>query len=100
MFNREGLISRLSNYVKEEMGEYGSTVIYHILARALCEAITKATDDLDEFWLGHLSAQIYAVTTDGSGQGDDQFCHQIETEIGELIGVPPIGIASLGPQAV
>lgn len=90
--NREELVKRLSNYIREEMIEQGFTPVYEILCKALCEAITKPAEYLDEYWLGALSSQIYAVTTDGIGPGDDAYCYQIEVELGESLGIPPVGL--------
>lgn len=90
--NREELVKRLSNYLREEMLENGYTAVYEIFCKALCEAITKPAEQLDEYWLGELSSKIYAVTTDGIAHGDDAFCYQLEVELGESLGIPRISL--------
>lgn len=90
MLDKEGLVSLLSTYILEETAQHGSTSVYDVLAKALCEAITLPASKLDEYWLGYLSSQLYDVTQDPSGRGDDEYCHQIEVEVGEMLDIPPV----------
>lgn len=88
MVDREGLISRISNYLIEEMGEYGvADGVYVVLAKAFLDAITRPVRDLNEFWLGHISAEIYSITTDSRGMGDDAYCYQLEQELSQPLGI-------------
>ncbi len=88
MIDREGLIKRISAYLIEEMSEYGvADGVYVVLSKAFLDAITKPSRELNEFWLGHISAEIYSITTDARGLGDDAYCHQLEQELSQPLGI-------------